>query len=203
MSNVRRHGTPEIAMRLAALLVTSLVLGGCASKPYRDTDVSAFKGALDVRWVQNDYFLFLPNKDDPFLLRRKNGDVIAPGRMYTDGGSIPRFLWGVKGYSPWGYAPAYIVHDWLFEAHHCGYTPDNRYSFEDSVAVLAEGLKAVMEQNVEVRDYFVFDSVTAAVGSPIAQRLWEKGTCQAPAFNLNAFPGEEAPGELLMTIRFE
>jgi hypothetical protein len=78
--------------------------------------------------------------------------------MYTDGGSIPRFLWGVKGYSPWSYAPAYIVHDWLFEAHHCGYTPDNRYSFEDSVAVLAEGLKAVMEQNLEVRDYFVFDS---------------------------------------------
>lgn len=190
-------------MRLMTLLSLALVLTGCATKPYRDTPESKFAGALDVRWVKNDYFLFLPNKDEPFTLLRANGKAIRPGPMYTDGGSIPRFLWGIEGYSPWGYAPAYIVHDWLFEAKHCGYEPDNQYTFEDSVAVMAEGLKAVMQASTEVRNYFVFDTVVAAVGSPIAKRLWEKGSCKAPAFDIRAVPEKALPGELLMTIRFK
>jgi hypothetical protein len=179
------------------------VLTSCVTQRYRETPEGNFTGALDVRWVANDYFLFLPNKDEPLTFVRSNGQAIRPGRMYTDGGSIPRFLWGVEGYSPWGYAPAYIVHDWLFEAQHCGYAPDHRYTFEDSVAVMAEGLKAIMEASTEVRNYFVFDSVVAAVGSPIARRLWEKGSCQPPAFDILAAPEEPLPGELLMTIKFK
>ena len=195
-------------MRLGILLLITIVVSGCASQTYRETQASKFTGALDVRWVKNDYFLFLPNKDHPFMLIRANGQSIRPGPMYTDGGSIPRFLWGIEGYSPWGYAPAYIVHDWLFEAHHCGYEPDNPHTFNDSVAVIAEGLKAVMEANTEVRNYFVFDSVVAAVRSPIAKRLWQDGSCKIPpleiqALNEKAFRGEELPGDLLMTITFE
>lgn len=190
-------------MRLATLILLSIALVGCASKPYREAQEGKFSGALDVRWVKNDYFLFLPNKDDPFTFIRKDGTTIHPGPMYTDGGSIPRFFWGIEGYSPWGYAPAYIVHDWLFEAQHCGYQPDNKYSFEDSVTIMAESLKAVMEANTEVRNYFVFDSVVAAIGSSIAKRLWEKGSCKAPAFNIQAIPEKALPGELLMTIRFK
>jgi hypothetical protein len=190
-------------MRTSTLVTLSLMLSACASQPYRDTAPAKFSGALDVRWLKNDYFLFLPHKDEPLTLLRSDGSKIQPGRMYTDGGSIPRFLWGVEGYSPWGYAPAYIVHDWLFEAQHCGYEPDNRYTFQDSVKVMAESLKAVMESAPEVRNYFVFDSVVAAIGSPIAQRLWEKGSCQTPPVEIQAFPEKAEPGELLMTIRFK
>jgi hypothetical protein len=190
-------------MRRLSLVTVVLVLAGCASQPYRDTTSAKLTGALDVRWVKNDYFLFLPNKDEPFTLLRSNGTKIQPGPMYTDGGSIPRFLWGIQGYSPWGYAPAYIVHDWLFEAQHCGYEPDNKYTFEDSVKVMAEGLKAVMEAAPEVKNYFVFDTVVGTVGSPIARRLWEKGSCKTPPFEIKAVPDKAAPGELLMTIRFK
>jgi hypothetical protein len=190
-------------MRQLALVTFGLALAGCASQPYRDTASAKLTGALDVRWVKNDYFLFLPNKDEPFTLVRQDGTKIQPGPMYTDGGSIPRFLWGIEGYSPWGYAPAYIVHDWLFEAQHCGYEPERKYTFEDSVKVMAEGLKAVMEAAPEVRNYFVFDTVVGAVGSPIARRLWEKGSCKAPPFEIQAVPEKAAPGELLMTIRFK
>ena len=190
-------------MRLTALIFLAAALTGCATQPYRETAAGRFTGALDVRWVKNDYFLFLPNKDQPFTLVRKNGKTIRPGPMYTDGGSIPRFLWGIEGYSPWGYAPAYIVHDWLFEAHQCGYEPDNQYTFDDSVAVIAEGLKAIMEASIEVRNYFVFDTVVAAVGSPIARRLWEKGSCKPPSLDIRALTEKAPPGELLMTIRFK
>lgn len=190
-------------MRQFAFVLLGLALAGCASQPYRDTAPAKLTGALDVRWVKNDYFLFLPNKDEPFALLRSSGTKIQPGPMYTDGGSIPRFLWGVEGYSPWGYAPAYNVHDWLFEAQHCGYEPDNKYTFEDSVKLMAESLKAVMEAAPEIRNYFVFDSVVGAVGSPIARRLWEKGSCNAPLFDIQTVPEKAAPGELIMTIRFK
>lgn len=185
------------------LLFLAVTLAGCASVSYRATPDGKFAGELDVRWVKNDYFLFMPNKDNPFTFLRKDGSAIRPGPMYTDGGSIPRFLWGIKGYSPWGYAPAYIVHDWLFEAQHCGFEPDNKYTFDDSVSLMAESLKAIMEASPEVRDYFVFDTVVAAIGSPIAKRLWENGSCKTPAFDIKAIPDITPPGDLLMTIKFE
>lgn len=190
-------------MRTIFIILCVLIIEGCASKPYRETSEGKFTGTLDVRWVRNDFFLLLPNKDKPFAFTRKDGAVIRPGPMYTDGGSIPRFLWGVKGYSPWGYAPAYIVHDWLFEAQHCGYEPDNKYTFDDSVALMAESLKTVMETNPEVRNYFVFDSVVSAIGSPIAKRLWDGGSCKSPLLGEMRLLEKELPGELIMTIRFE
>jgi hypothetical protein len=39
--------------------------------------------------------------------------------MYTDGGSIPQPLRAIKVYSPWGYAPAFLVHNWLFAIKQC------------------------------------------------------------------------------------
>jgi hypothetical protein len=172
-------------MRLYILLAVLVsLLSGCASNLYSETDRSVFTGALDVRWIKNDYFIFIPNTTNPFKLVRADGTEIVPGVMYTDGGSIPRFLWGVNGFSPWGYAPAYIVHDWLFVAHRCGYQQDSQYSFDDSILVMAEGLKAVMQDNPEVRNYFVFDSVVAAISSPIAKRLWDNGSCTPPPTDL-------------------
>jgi len=191
-------------MRFMTIIFCSIAIAGCATQLYRKTEEGKFSGALDVRWIKNDYFLFLPNKDDSFTFTRPNGQRIRPGRMYTDGGSIPRFLWGVKGYSPWGYAPAYIVHDWMFEAQHCGYEPDNKHNFKDSVDVMAESLKSVMERDSEVRNYFIFDSVVLAIDSSISKRLWEKGLCKAPPVELQSIIEEKTePGELLMTIKFD
>ncbi len=190
-------------MKRILIICLMILCTGCASKLYNNTPNSTFSGDLDVRWVANDYFIFIPNPENPFRLVRSDGGIIQPGVMYTDGGSIPRFFWGVKGYSPWGYAPAYIVHDWLFEAQRCGYEPDNRYLFKDSVDVMAEGLKAVMEQNKKVRNYFVFDSIVMAVNSPISKRLWEKGSCNPPHFGIKRLPTDETRGELIMTISFD
>lgn len=184
-----------------AMFIAFLV--GCTSYLYRETPPATFKGALDVRWVKNDYFVFIPNERDPLKLIRSDGTSIEPGIMYTDGGSIPRFLWGVKGLSPWGYAPAYIVHDWLFIAHQCDLAPDNTYKFKDSVNVMAESMKAVMENDPAARDSFAFDSIVAAIGSPIAERLWDKGVCNSPPREIHALPmGKAVPGDLLMTIRY-
>jgi len=183
-------------------MIILITLSSCASESYRDTPSGNFSGALDVRWIRNDYFVFIPDEKEPLTFTRKDGTTITPKKMYTDGGSIPRFLWGVKGLSPWGYAPAYIVHDWLFEAQHCGYEPDNKFSFDDSVSLMAETMKTVMEISPEVRSYFVFDSVVAAIGSPIAEKIWNGGSCNKPFLNTQDLPLDIQEGELLMTIKF-
>ena len=90
-------------------LASALLVNACSTQAYRDTKSGSFRGVLDVRWVKNDFFIFIPSKTDPLTFTRSNGKPIQPGIMYTDGGSIPQFLWGVEGYSPWGYAPAYIT----------------------------------------------------------------------------------------------
>lgn len=165
---------------LGCMLLISLFALGCASQRYRETPKGTFSGALEVRWVESDYFIFTPNPDRPFKFTRSSGCEIVPGEMYTDGGSIPRFLWGIKGYSPWGYAPAYIIHDWMFESKHCGHALPCGSGFDDSVTVMAECLKTLMEASPEYRSSFLFDTIVLAIESDIARRMWEGGTCQPP-----------------------
>jgi hypothetical protein len=190
-------------MRIVLVTLLLTFLAGCASPRYSETTAATYKGAIDVRWIKNDYFLFVPDSADPFVITRPNGKQIVPGRMYTDGGSIPRFLWGVTGLSPWGYAPAYIAHDWIFHAHQCKLQPPHGYTFEDSVAVMAESLKAVMEYDKDVRDYFLFDSIVSGVASQLAERIWNKGECKLPPPEVRRLlEGAEPPGDLVMRISF-
>lgn len=98
---------------------------------------------------------------------------------------MPQALCSFPGLSPWACAPACVVHDWLFEAHHCGYAPDNPYSFDDSITVMSEGLKAIMQSNPRTRNLSVFDAAVGAVGSPLARGL---GT-RASASPLRSMPG--------------
>jgi hypothetical protein len=65
--------------------------------------------------------------------------------MYTDGGSIPRLFWSVKGFSPWGYGPAYVLHDWLFHQHRCGSDQaPNDYSLAQANKVLDDAIGILM-----------------------------------------------------------
>jgi hypothetical protein len=172
VSSVSAKGKSVRKTRLVPLLSLVFLLAGCAEIAYRQTDSGEFQGKLDVRWIEPDRFVYVPNEADPLRFKTAQGQVITPRVMYTDGGSIPRLFWGIPGYSPWGYAPAYIVHDWLFEAHHCQYPEFAWVSFNDSARLLAEGIKTLMETEVAPKDATVFYSIYEAVRTPIAERLW-------------------------------
>lgn len=66
--------------------------------------------------------------------------------MYTDGGSISRIAQVFRGLNPWGYAPSYMIHEWVFTAHHCivdrmsnaQYDEIANVKFEDSAIILGE-----------------------------------------------------------------
>ncbi len=177
-----------------AILVT--VLSGCASISFDDAQPGRFSGSLFVMWVGegnasgDGLFLFVPDPNDPLTFSRKSPKAIAPtirpGIMYTDGGSIPKLAQVFKGLSPWGYAPAYMIHDWLFTARHCLVDGENIERFKDlqgvdfdqSALILGEAIQTLIADRKVQRGDLAGNAITAAVDSAIARRLWdEKGAC--------------------------
>jgi hypothetical protein len=166
-------GSP-VPFSIATLWLADLYYGKLAT--------GKFSGLPTVRWNGMDQFVYLPDMDTPFSFTTSNGRTITPASMETDGGSIPRILHGLSKFSPWGYAPGYMIHDWLFVAHKCDTEPDNTFTFAESATILAECLKTLMEvgftnhQGELVKLPKAEDTlyvIYKAVKSPIAKKLWD------------------------------
>lgn len=167
---------------LTLALITQLI--ACTGPRYSDVAQGELKGRLFVEWIDEDRFVFRPDAANPLTFTRGNREAIVPGLMVTDGGSIPRVFRGLKNYSPWGYAPGYIVHDWLFHLHVCNLPGHDRYSFEETAMILAEIIKTLMEhpdpsKRME-RDEGTLFAIHAAVSSPFAREVWNGNACRMP-----------------------
>lgn len=164
------------------LLLAVAMLPGCASLKYAKVPKGEVGGRLTIEWIGTDKFIYRPDPQKPFYFKRANGEVIQPKSIYTDGGSIPRPLWALRGYSPWGYGPAFIAHDWLFDAHHCHLPESKEHTASTAADVLAEVMKTLMEaENAQViKSPYLLYTIDEAVRSPIAQKLWNEGKCQMP-----------------------
>lgn len=161
-------------------LLLALLLSGCASVHYEKVKTGELGGKLLVQWIEADKFILVPDKDKPLTFVRYNSESIIPGLMYTDGGSIPRPFQVFRDYSPWGYAPAFIIHDWLFHARHCKIPGYERYDVEDAAWIMSEVMKTMMEEpKIGVHKLTLY-SMFEAVRSPIAKDLWDTGKCEQP-----------------------
>jgi hypothetical protein len=138
-------------------------------KFYPDFPLGKFEGEPYLVWVKPDIFRMEP-QPRPFRFIRSTGEAIEPGRMFTDGGSIPRALWFVKDLSPWAYAPAFLIHDWLFDSHHAGSTDKG---FEEVRDIMLEGVRTLMETKVCEPNRLVFDLIYSGIDSFIARRVWD------------------------------
>lgn len=193
-------------VRVMLTSATLLLCTSCAQIAYERTGKGEFVGDLDVRWNAPDCFIYIPSATNPFQFTASDKKVITPQAMYTDGGSVPRILWGIPGLSPWGYAPAYIVHDWLFEAHHQHNPEYQDINFDRSAEILAEGIKTLMENRADVpKDTTIMWAIYEAVRTPIAKSLWDnwtnhKTSC-GPSMKLMEL-GQE-PGIFLFKVHFE
>jgi hypothetical protein len=182
-------------VRAAFAILLTIFVAACASFTYEGTSSGTLRGQLLVVWVGEDKFVYWPYTNDPLTfelgpdLQKKLGiRTIRPGLMYTDGGSIPRPLRAFDGFSPWGYAPAYIMHDWVFSAHHCivqgkpdptdvaEYDKIRLFSFEDSGALLAEVIKTLMVNNRVRPNAEAFSLISFGVDSVVARNLWDTAT---------------------------
>lgn len=184
--------------RILGALGLLAVLSGCGSLDYTKLTPGALSGSLFVMWIDegnssgDGTFLFVPDPNDPLTFTRANqalpGAVIKPGLMYTDGGSIPKVAQVFNGLSPWGYAPAYMIHDWLFVAHHCivdgeadpRFTQVQGVTFQDSAEILGEAIKALVEARTVKANDVATGAITSAVAGPVAKGLWDtRGACAA------------------------
>jgi hypothetical protein len=149
---------PTLLTRLALLGCLLCSLCSCASQlKYEDVQQGRIVGKPGIVWESPDRFMLRPDKARPFRFVRHNGDVIVPQDMRTDCGSIPRVLWSYHGFSPWEYAPAYLIHDWLYESKRRGLRPGSRssgiyrangsvqpYTREEADEIMAEVIKTQM-----------------------------------------------------------
>lgn len=119
---------------------------------YARLGTGVFTGRPTVQWNGMDTFVFLEDRTAPFKYKTASGRIIQPKSIPTDGGSTPRLLHGLKNFSPWGYGPAYIIHDWLFAAHRKNLSPDNDWQFEDTATSLAECIRTLMESGYDAAD---------------------------------------------------
>jgi hypothetical protein len=163
--------------RLFAALAFCVLTSGCAQIFYSHTQTGKLEGKIDLQWVEPNYFAYIKDPSDPLTYYPPGMPAIIPQDMYTDGGSIPRVFWSIPKFGPWDYGPGYVIHDWLFENHHCG---DKSISFEQSATLLSQVMKTQMEADASMRDPNVLWLVHEAVLSPIAQKVWDEGTCGTP-----------------------
>lgn len=174
-----------------------LVVSGCSATvpgSFDPDDPGKISGELMVFWDGYDSFIYYPYYRDPLtyqlpkdLAAKLDIQAIRPGAIYTDGGSIPQALRNLTGLSPWGYGPAYIVHDWLFVAHHCivvgaEHKHDKRdraevekvrkIDFDMSADILALVIAALEKQKKVPPINLAPSAIYGAVDSFVAERLW-------------------------------
>lgn len=187
-------------MRLAHLFSALFIsLTGCGSINYDKVEAGRFDGSLFVMWVGeggptgDGAFVYVPAPGKELTFTRKTASgkeqVIRPTMMYTDGGSIPKIGQVFKGFSPWGYAPAYMVHDWLFRARQC--VTDGKATkaesivagieFEESARIIAEAIKTLQNEGRVAPNDVAPRVISNAVAGPTARYLWQKeGACPVP-----------------------
>jgi hypothetical protein len=176
-----------------------LLLGffaSCGFVNYDDTIPGEFDGSLLVMWVGeggpsgDGRFVYVPSPTRPLTFKRHAPDAtvttITPGFMYTDGGSIPRQAQVFEGFSPWGYAPAYMVHDWIFVARHCltdgDAAPEHEQlaamDFGESANVMAEAIKALIASGRVKENDVAPRVISGVVAGPFSHQRWTvKGAC--------------------------
>lgn len=167
--------------RLFLPVFLGIACSGCgASHHYKQTNTGqSLSGSLVVEWMEPDYWLYTPSKSNPLTFVRADGTVITPQKMFTDGGSIPRPLWVMKNYSPWGYGPAFIIHDWLFHMQDCGLAGWEDWTVEEAAMVMSEVMKTMMETpNFDFGDKTTVYLMYEAVQSPPARAAWSDRDCR-------------------------
>ncbi len=183
--------------RRAFQTLVCILLAACGHVDYDDAPVGRLQGSLFMMWVGeggssgDGKFVFVPDPNDRLTLIRAAPDAtlreIRPEMMYTDGGSIPKIGQVFNGFSPWGYAPAYMVHDWLFVARQClndgKATPEEQkvavMTFQESAEVIAEAIKSLVDTGRVRENDVAARTISSAVAGPFSRARWTvTGACE-------------------------
>ncbi|WP_226575512.1 DUF1353 domain-containing protein [Acuticoccus sediminis] len=126
-----------------------------------------------LRWVDSELVEYSPHPDTPFSFTDSSGTTVTPGRMLTDGGTIPPFATGISGIRRWSYGPAFIVHDWEYSLRHCDRLPAGR-DREHVDRTMMEGVKTLMLDGAVPQSKRHFWQIQKAL-SVFAGDYWNSG----------------------------
>lgn len=144
-------------------------------------NVGEFAGHFSLEWIGPELFNYRPDPDDPFrYIRNKGGgktEIIQPGPMKTDGGSIPIIAQAISGRTPWEYGPAYLIHDWEFYRHDTD--PAFRKSFNQVNLTLAEAIwtlmnKGYLKHRKPRANFKNVHTIYSGVMSPVGRAIWDE-----------------------------
>jgi hypothetical protein len=181
-----------VGRALLALLLWPLQ--AWAARHYRATQAGTLRGILTVAWYRPDLFVYTPDARAPLVFTRHDGQRIEPARMFTDGGSIPRPLWFLRNYSPWGFGPAFVIHDWLFHMRACNLPGYEAYSLQSAARVLSEVMKTLLQlPGFDYGSRTTMFLMYLAVQSAPARKAWDFGRCIEPP----AASAERSPDALI------
>ncbi|GAA3859177.1 hypothetical protein [Celeribacter arenosi] len=186
-----------MSLRRHVAILACLLLSACGFVDFDKAPVGRFDGSLLVMWVGegdssgDGRFVYVPSRTRPLTFYRDRPGVevttIQPDLMYTDGGSIPKAGQLFNGFSPWGYAPAYMVHDWLFVARHCLIDGDANEAeqkiagmeFQESAEIIAEAIKTLVATGKVQNNDVAPRVISGAVAGPFAYERWTvQGACK-------------------------
>lgn len=180
------------------------VMSGCSTptKFYNELPVGKIQGQINLQWRDDPVksFVYIPNPDNLFSYTTSDGEVITPGPLYTDGGSIPRIVSIDKHFVPWKHGPAYIIHDWLFELHDCGHNKDNKYDHVKAADIMAEVMKTQFVSKGQEPTFRERIAIWEIYGftKKFSKRLWEsdEAVCEIPPdmeIHMEMLEGVELP----------
>lgn len=145
-----------------------------------ELNIGEFSGRFMLEWGGPESFIYHPDANDPFRYTRNLGggktEVIEPGPMKTDGGSIPIVAQVLTGRTPWEYGPAYLIHDWEFYRHDVD--ESFRKSFKQVNLTLAEAIwtlmnKGYLNNRKPKKDYRNVYTIYAGVSSFVGRAIWD------------------------------
>jgi hypothetical protein len=183
-------------MRIAFHLAALAILAGCDAAAPPAEPQGDLHGVLLIKWVREDRFVFVPDESDPLTYER-GGRKIVPGAMFTDGGSIPRLFWSVRGFSPWGYGPAYALHDWLFKQHRCDLdAPPMTYTLAEANEVLDDAIRILVADGLAYGNVEISRLIRGAVDQ-FGQAAWDD-PCEPGPTPLVAATTAERSGDIIV-----
>ncbi len=145
-----------------------------------DLPLGEFAGHFRLEWNGPELFKYHPDPNDPFRYIRTKAsgkkEIIQPGPMTTDGGSIPVAAQLITSRTPWEYGPAYLIHDWEFLRHDTD--PSFRKSFKQVNLTLAEAIWTLMNKGYlhykkPGKSHRSVHTIYSGVMSPVGRSIWD------------------------------
>lgn len=133
-----------------------------------------FDGELRLTWLGPRSYRFDPTAG--FRFTRASGEIITPGLMLTDLGSIPRPFWFIKDLDPWSYAYAFVLHDWGYEQHWIDVRNNQSgRSFDDNNRLCCEAIWTMMVAGIVPVSVAKLWAVYIGISNPWTRRdYWDK-----------------------------